>query len=299
MNMDIDCWETARAAINQLYDASICCCHYTTPEAVLSIFSEYIKSKDKGHTLVNKCSMRASHIRFLNDLKEYQEGINWLKEKNYSAENLSENMYCISFCGDANLLSQWKWYGKNSGVAIVFRTENIKFKYWDAESIEGTALLEEDIKTRPLPVCYEDAKRQDFYTRMGQSNSSGVDISRAMQNSLFIPFCKNKGFCEEKESRLIFYVPDNYQEYGITKFNINYYHNNGIIKPTLNVEFRQRDRNINIIDKLIVGPGQNQDLVFNALIHMFDNGPYKFINGNEHSCKNGVCIKKSDIPFRG
>ena len=52
---------------------------------------------------------------------------------------------------------------------------------------------------------------------------------------------------------------------------------------------------------IIVGPGYNQNLVFNALIHIFDieNSSFYEEDKSEHQCANGIKIKKSAIPYRG
>ena len=116
--------------------------------------------------------------------------------------------------------------------------------------------------------------------------------------SFFIPFCKNSGFACEEENRQIFYMPTDYMDYGIKKFNLKYNVSSDIIKPALDVNFWAKDPNENIVAGFVVGPGNNQEQIYNALIHMFDRAPFKYETKPKHECSNGVVIEKSAIPFR-
>lgn len=269
--------------------------HYTTPEAVLSIFKDYIDSGCIGNVI--NCDMRASHLRFLNDAQEFNDGIQWIENHlRRSNENLYDQIYSISFCGEGNLLSQWKWYGKNSGVAVEFNVDKIKYAYWDCKD---ELLPHIDIQTKPLSIKYTDDEKSNYHKDI-QTLNQEQKLNRNSDNiisNLMVPFCKDKGFQEEKESRLVFYTFDG-NEYGID-FKISYYVSGGVIKPTLSVKFVSEDNN-NIVKSFIVGPGQNQNLVFNALIHIFDHNNFNFSDEKTtHTCDNGIIISKSSIPFRG
>lgn len=299
--MDIKTWNAMHSAIFKLADCNReeVHCHYTTPEAFASIFASYID----GHMLkpVTDCTMRASHIRFMNDSQEYLEGVQWLrKNQRIVCNDLDDDIYSISFCGNEDLLSQWKWYGKNSGIAITFDMTNIKYKYYDVE--EG--LPDEDILTKPLPVSYTQREKCAFFKNIdSQCREMRLNQSSTVfRSNLFIPFCKNKGFAEEKESRLIFYTADA-KDAGIKPFDIKYIPTGNILKPTLNVQFRAIDENKGIIKRLTVGPGQNQDLIYQALIHIL-GGTDKSVRNDKPKANgeikiNNVSIRKSSIPFRG
>lgn len=269
--------------------------HYTTPEGLLGIFNHYLNCHSDH---ISSCTFRASHIRFLNDAMEFNAGVKYLAGIENSSIEFAEDIFVISFCGEGDLLSQWKWYGKNSGIAIEFDLEHIVYQYW--ENSKGAERLPNiDHWTKPHPVLYTDQERNDYYDQIKKANMAShikFDMTEINQE-LFVPFCKDKGFQEEKESRLAFFAPDG-QEAGI-RFPIKYYASNGMIKPTLEVKFTaQKGFDQNIIKGLTVGPGQNQSLIYNALIHMFD---YNFSfedNCNEHICSSGLVIRKSSIPFR-
>lgn len=331
--------------------------HYTDLNGLLGIFKSYIDSDlDKVET----CTMRASHLRFLNDSQEYVEGRNRYKTyiqdfnqcvKDYKAlkdyldsdgkeqpkvsdklsslkqgkENLvkaepvatdgdkddakrDESVYSISFCGEGDLLSQWKYYGKNSGIAI-------EFNFKDAECFIGDALVSEDgsviaaeygktpttYDVCPLKIAYTDIEKLVLFAMscLQPSNNGSTIVAGGPNPDILIPFCKNEAFKEERESRMVF-APDNVK--------CKYVVSDGKIKPYIPITFLTK-KGANIIKSITVGPGENQNLVYNALIHIFDSKKFRFQedNGNQsiasknmpYPCQNGVKIKKSEIPFRG
>lgn len=301
-------WNTVHQGIHLLFDSTKTSLyyHYTSIDALLSIFNNHIKSGKKGK--VNECTIRASNLRFLNDEKEYKDGVEFAQNKIDNKDSLKTILdesqgYGISFCGNGDLLSQWKWYGKDSGVSIGFNLENIKYQYWECMVDE---LPKYDILTCPLPVKYQDENKEEYWNKITKTITDNYLVQKndMLLPQLFIPYCKDKGFSEEKESRLVFYTCENGEKRGI-KFPIKYYVSNGVIKPTLNVKFISEN---NIVNDFIVGPGHNQNLIYNALIHIFDEPPFSFEDRFEqtqghqqirHKCKNGIMIYKSNIPFRG
>lgn len=301
--MDIKTWIALHSAIEKLAinKSEKSYCHYTTPAAFAGIFKKYIESHMSG--AITECTMRASHIRFLNDSKEYLDGLQWMQKKEgHSFESMSDDMYSISFCGEEDLLSQWKWYGKHSGIAISFDMTNIKYSYYKVALNE---LPDEDMNTKPLPVKYTEADKEDYYRRIVEMcEDSQLNLgSKDFRGNLFIPFCKDESFQEEAESRLIFYDVDG-KNVGIKPFEIEYVSSGNILKPTLNVMFRAIDKNKGIVKRLTVGPGQDQDLIYNALIHILGGDIWlheeiKNPDGYIQQEVNGIIIRKSKIPFRG
>lgn len=317
--------------------------HYTSSTTVLKIFEEYIKnvSNNQGKVCyVDSCNMLASNIRFMNDTQEYKDGCCFYSKllqkedfKNIKDVDCSDSIYLISFCGDGDLLSQWKWYAGESGIAICFEFDNIM-----TSTFVGTEQKLYDRLNRPVDVQYTDENKTEWTKKIiSPGDEETFKESPHFIKSAVIPFCKDIGFEEENESRLVLFLDS------INKFNISYNQTKSGIKPALNVvmklkekEFKSmllkenpRENNKNIISKLTVGPGQNQNLVFNALIHIFDRENYRFHEENEiekedsiginqlnegdfkkikfddgkvrqaYKCANGVIIMKSAIPFRG
>ena len=297
--MDFDTWDALRHGSKLLAQdiSKQIYCHYTTPEAFSCIFADHLK-KVRCEP-ITKCVMRASHIRFMNDSREYLDGCRWFKRycKTSQTNEINGDMYSISFCGDEDLLSQWKWYGKNSGIAITFDMSNIKFKYYD---VTCPALPDEDSSTRPLPVHYTTKGKKEYFEKIDQScKEKQLNQSSALfRGNLFVPFCKDKGFKEEKESRLIFYTADadTMEQAGIAPFNIRYVVSGNIIKPILDVEFRAKDPGRGIVKRITVGPGQNQELVYQGLVHILCK---ELSSGRNKTSAHGMTIQKSSIPFRG
>ena len=293
--------------------------HYTSLRALLLMFKVDMNS-------FKKCEVLASNIRFLNDTQEYLEGETFLKQQGAKIKGVGEDIYIISFCENGDLLSQWQYYAKDSGIAVGFKLSNAQYVYYNCSSGD---MKEQDDKTRPLQCYYNkyDELYQDLQENLGQNEQ--------LLPPLFIPLCKNNAFQHEKESRLVFYTIADSD----IRFDFDYNTNNPIkIKPALRVQFLAKDSKKRLIDKIIVGPGENQNTVFNTLIHIFDRDNYKFyddekfkadtsaINESQYKddknyysdiqlveweeggktikrwsykCANGIIIMKSSIPFRG
>jgi len=347
-------WEALQQLYGNLYssdtsDPSREFWHYTSAKGVLGIFKDYIEKNDDVFKNVVQCSMLASNIRFMNDSKEYEEGKECYKQfckkvdsriinvlPSDSDNPINDNIYLISFCNDGDLLSQWKWYGKNSGIAIRFNIDNIAYRTYEYENVDGKKeeFSFSDPHTKPLRVKYTEREKQEYFNTLLQHNLIRDSKAYDLLELAFIPFCKHEGFAEEKESRLVFYIGDLIMGECVKgKFDIVYnLIEEGRVKPALNVQMECYDKEqeaSNIISEMIVGPGANQELVFNFLIHVFDRINYyyhkeekseditweSFISKNEHKvcnvkckdgkyreaykCENGIVIMKSAIPFRG
>ncbi len=318
--------------------------HYTSVKGFLSIFNHYVESCFEGGN-VTECSMLASNIRFMNDLQEYREGVKAYERISHKScdPDMNDSIYLISFCGKGDLLSQWKWYGKNSGLALCFDLHNTMYETYRYVNSAGTTLEDLDVyfddKTKPIDVRYTNKAKKDLYTKLTMNNCISMSNAEQLIQPTFIPFCKDEGFKEEQESRLVFYVTDLLgDEERRPKFHLEYNTlEEGRVKPALKVGFHLNDETAcisgakNIISKVIVGPGANQELVFNSVIHLLDRINYSyqsslvtkskaikwetFINRLDHDshlvkckdgmkreaylCENGIVVMKSQIPFRG
>ena len=336
--------------------------HYTSVNGVLGIFDEYIKgvynSMDGAAKRVKECSVYASNIRFMNDSKEYEEGNELFcklcngtsgecKEKLLASQNVkNDNIYLISFCGKGDLLSQWKWYGKDSGVSLRFNLESTKYQTFSYVTKDGKEVGEDtvlyDDMTKPIAVRYDEKEKTKLFKELLRNRSIVSASAYHLVKPVFVPFCKDEGFSEEKESRLVFYYAD-LKPYGSSFPKFNFVYNKseaGRVKPALDVKFSLKDNmKDNIVSEMIVGPGINQEAVFNLLIHLFDREYYSyqtslgktvkeisyenFMNTKDHQvhrvkfsqpekgsddkaivreaylCDNGIIIEKSSLPFRG
>lgn len=338
-------WSSIHSVLREIYESDADSAreywHYTSVKGVLAIFDEYIKNSYK-EKYVTKCSFLASNIRFMNDEQEYNAGVEAYRREAKLSElepiKICDDIYLISFCGKGDLLSQWEWYGKDSGIAIKFNLPSVRYRTYSYVGSDGKEIPDleyYDIQTKPLKVCYTKDAQSNLYRFL--KNNSTIRTSKAEElfQAVFVPLCKHIGFEHEDESRLVFYetlLPSN--DKIKSRFNIQYNSSDPhMVKPALKVEFSLNPEcfdDKNLINEIIVGPGKNQELIFNLLIHVFDHKNYsyqnqlcketvinmsEFVSSNEigmrkvhytdnidreaYKCENGIVIAKSHLPFRG
>lgn len=209
-----------------------------------------------------------SQIQYLNDYQEYKAGVKVVKQKGTVGDN---NIFAVCFCGKEDLLSQWKYYGKNSGISIEFdfNTANpCRCKWWGKidniknEDNDGFLMM-------PYTVFY-DKQTSEFKKLI---NNFKLSHSKSLLESIFIPFCKNKSFHEENESRLIFYPLSD----SVCNTKIIYRVTEDKIIPQFECSIAYYDTNsCNSvpIKNVMIGPGHNQVLLFNSVIHMLERDKY-------------------------
>ena len=341
--LSVDEWEAIKGFFEETHmkDQKVEYWHYTSVNAVLGIFKEYIsKCNDDKTYFADKCSMYASNIRFMNDAKEYNEGESLFEELSEGDSNLAayrevsnDNIFLISFCENGDLLSQWKWYGKDSGISIMFNLEETEYCTISNYNDKGEKLDKQfwDKHTKPLSVKYKEGDKTNYYNKLMGENILKTSKAYNLIKPAFVPFCKDESFFDEHEHRLVFYtcnLADSKDRR--PRFNIVYNDKEkGRIKPALDVVFRVPKEKKNVISRIMVGPGNNQEMVFNFLIHLFDRSNYfyhpslnvrkgeeikwnNFLHENGvslvecedgkkricYKCENGIVIMKSAIPFR-
>ena len=243
------------------------------------------------------------------NIKNTQEDYNNIKSSNDSIISELPNHYIISFCKNGNLLGQWKYYGKDSGIAIEFDLDNciiIGNKSKERELIHP-------IQCKPHDIVYEeDVQNQKFQELFAPFYKNEYSLRcSAMQSLMLASYMKHISFKEEEECRLLIplvYFPQHEDESCLLE-RINYRESNGIIKPYIKVKlFRNDNKNKTPIKSITVGPGENQEQIFKALILLiysrFPKGKtsLKVLNNpNEYYdyiFVNGIEIRKSNYPFR-
>ena len=297
--------------------------HYTSIEGFLKMM-ENIRQK--------KCYLFAGNMMYQNDSQEFYEGIECLdKLKNelqnsdmegkkvieeaiqYCKSHINNNIYISCFSSQRDLLEQWKYYGKNSGLSIEFNFMECE-GFWDDSKIKSrkninytvrtyskddngkeipsfiTTKEEEDtqngIALCPVNVIYKDNKldelvniinsRKEVMKKLPLYSSKSHEKDFIIQTiSAFIPICKNHFFEHEKESRLLFFPFENTP--------IRYRQKNGKILPFICCTVVNKDKNKYPVKSITVGPGADQELVFNAVIN--------YVEG----IKNKVFFKEEDF----
>lgn len=280
----------------------------------------------------------ASHLSYLNDKEEHKNGLQLIGQKvkdlllnrgdelsdwteQYLDSFLSQfcnEIYVICFCSERNLLSQWKYYGNNSGIAIEYNLWGCEFSGFFSEK----SLLGRYLRKHVQKVIYDDMEKQkivdDFITERiykvyDNASLSKIDRRRKIKDELdklygLAPLFKHNSFSEEHESRLLF-MPVYNSDIESVKKVVHYRVSNGKIIPYMKIKIRGREElgeRLPVIKSLTVGPGRNQDLIFDALkhyvLHKFPGGEVKdsLTNRRDYSYIkiNGIEIRKSTMPFR-
>lgn len=308
--------------------------HYTSLENCLKMLEH------KGGYF----EMWASHISFLNDKEEHINGLkmierkvddllvskgdnlsDWIEdyeEKRIKQIKLTSDIFVICFCNERNLLSQWKYYGKNSGIAIQYDLKNCEYSGY-IQGIENVKYKNQRfINNFPHKVIYDNLQKQaivdefikEHIYNIYDSVKDDIEKKRTIERNMdmlysFAPLFKHDSFKEESESRLLFRPL--YMLPAKNASDMVYYRaSEGRIIPYMKIRIKGRVENGKrkpVIKSLTVGPGQNQDLIFEALKHFVQN---KF-SGDENHFQlesrrdysyikvNGIEIRKSSMPFRG
>lgn len=259
-----------------------------------------------------------SSIRFLNDYKEYDHGIELCTEiihslKNeYQQENENRfldilmkklvnpinDVFVVSFCEDGDLLGQWRGYGQGEyGISMGFPIRelvNHLFNHGN-DRIFAFPVIYEDMSKQLvlreiLRIGIESVKRNKY----GSVDWILSDIADLILESLYhyIPFFKDKSFADEREWRS---VHTNYAKDAKSQYPIHFRPRGSSLLPYIEVQLHQ------VVEKedkktmepclplreVIIGPSSKQDLTHESVKY------YLKMKG-----MNNVSVKDSAIPFR-
>lgn len=308
--------------------------HYTSQESFYAMFKDYIEKTDTNISSYEELKyivMFASQIQYLNDKQEYREGMQIIKDSSIDTTNLFESIFVTCFCGEEDLLSQWKYYGKNCGIAIEFDFSESTMICWYDEIKNGKRELPAPkywANIMPYNVLYSN-HNEIFYNIRRIINESYKDTSDREAANIFIPYCKNEKFKEEAESRLVFY-PIELKTIEGKEINTKIeYRNNGKLTPQFKCKIsfsdQEKAKKKIPVKSIMVGPGNNQRLVFNSIIRMLesnkehikfysddaldnilqkkstlaDNGKIGILNQRiTYKTEDGILISMSSVPFR-
>lgn len=252
----------------------------------------------------------ATHISYLNDSEEYVNGLRELRELFVNQEQEDEKkadilddsvyedalkeipqIYSISFSKEADLLSQWYMYARESGVCLGLSFSRKKQKF----QVKKKCMEKDKLKKSMKSV---DSMLRDvhYFTRMGmpyqeyqnekklidkmiQKYADEIGIKREDDANVIrlwkeiAPYIKNYEFRQEREVRLVFNaVTDG--ENVLNKDNVDlieYRNANGVLIPYIDV---YRTNGWPVVE-IMVGPGRNQARVFSSICHFVDNNDLK------------------------
>lgn len=201
------------------------------PTAAAGIFYHYTSLATLWKILENE-TLRATQARFSNDSEELKKGAAIMKEVcrkvgdgnalNGYVKLLEKNggtaidCYIVCFCGQDDILSQWRGYCRSDGVSIGFAFDEGKPQYyfknmpkdkqiacnvelypvWYVEERRNELQCSERVISREQLVSVITAKLKDICQLSGSQ-----DIKAFFDST--IPLIKHVGFCEENEFRLL------------------------------------------------------------------------------------------------
>ncbi len=255
--------------------------HYTSQESFYQMFKNYIERIDLNSESEEPLYINifASQIQYLNDKQEYKEGLLVISDEKVSADNLTDSIFVVCFCGKEDLLSQWKYYGKNCGIAIEFDFDEETVLCWYSKDGEEKILdTKYWIVNKPHKVFYDEHKENFNKIFKVIKNAGRKDETVKEAANIFIPYCKNSAFEEEDESRMVFYpVQSQLHDAGNLITKIDFRVTNGKIVPQFKckVAYGNKTGCSIPIKSIMVGPGHNQRIVFNAIISMLESNKTK------------------------
>ncbi len=255
----------------------------------------------------------ATHINYLNDSEEYINGLRELSVVMNSqvgggaelltrsvyeeASKESPQIYSISFSKEADLLSQWYMYARESGVRLGLSFPRKKQKF----EIKKKNSKKKELK-REILSTLRDVR---YFTRMGMPYSAYQKEETAIKKMIqeyekevgiqsdddanairvwkeMAPYIKNYEFRQEKEVRLVFNAVVNGENSTNGKKGdlgdlIEYRHANGVLIPYIDV---YRKEGWPVVE-IMVGPGRNQDRVFRSICHFVDYNTLKIPKINQ------------------
>lgn len=155
--------------------------------------------------------------------------------------------------------------------------------------VSSKELTRNGISLNPIKVLYEKNEKVDIIKNLIIDNREQIMDELKLANSpmnindyincvisAFIPICKNRFFSHEQESRLLFYPIDGTE--------ILYREKSNRILPYIKCTVVNKDSKKYPIKSITVGPGVNQNLVFNSVISILEGvDNEKFISENDCS----------------
>lgn len=219
----------------------------------------------------------------------------------------NRNIYILCFCMEGNSLNQWKYYGKKSGVALEFNLRKCKFSGINCDNYDMP------VNIKPYKVIYkDDVKESILKEAIDNAYKSFLEGSEDRERDLLhalakvyglCPLFKHKDFSDEKECRLIFrpLYRNNPGNTDVRKL-IKYRNRDGILLPYMEIKMHT-DGIDTVIKNIIIGPGENQELLYKSMRHfvihtrVFD----KYMKEDYSNIQEVLDshIIKSVTPFRG
>lgn len=291
--------------------------HYCTIDTFYKIVEPYI-NKEYLHRIDDNDDLEyeakairffATDLLFLNDKAEYKLGKEIVEhEAGITGTSGAEALYLACFCDDSDSLTQWKYYGKDYGLAVEFDTEDVMLNYCDICGCNDPKKTEKyprshDIAFMPFNVYYCDLDSYDkeYIKKLLPTEEELRTISLETAKLGLIPYIKHKAFKDEHESRITLY----HCETNGKNCSSNKLRSSGVIKPYIEMRIfygNKKAQKLIPIKSVTIGPCRDQSLVFTSVYHLLEEDYSKKGIDVEDldfvTTSGGIKIIKSKVPFR-
>lgn len=252
----------------------------------------YYTSTETMKYILSNGDIYATNVGYLNDSDEYINGLREIRSlldiagdfefddlKNAAKELMPEDayqkikaqssdIYSISFSRASDLLSQWHMYAKESGVQIKMNFDGHKsYNYFSGSQESGEKKLKTKIlKTKEVYYLTKIGMLPDEYRKTGKkvlnefSTYLKEDLEIISAWKMLAPFIKNYGFRQEQEVRVIFLASEH-------ELPVGYRNDRSVLKPYLDIKMEKGWP----ICEIMVGPGRNQNQVFQSICHFLEH----------------------------
>ena len=211
-------------------------------------------------------------------------------------------VYSISFTAAEDLLSQWKMYARECGVAIGFDFRR-KVSFWQGTIEEPSGKQTYGFAQNscfPQKVAYNKQMLSKELRKTVTGIQRNYDSRTYHMISLLerIPFIKHDGFSQEDEYRMVFRPYKSWKDdHTILRSDVGYREADHTLIPYLRIfcgnEVDAKDPKYQIgwpVTSLTVGPGHNQDVVFRSLIHFVESGKCKLLRLSKEEKANALSL---------
>ena len=211
---------------------------------------------------------------------------------------LNEEIYVACFSEAEDDLTQWKYYGKDCGLAVEFDLDNVKLNYCNLEKAKYDMMFD------PRKVEYD---KPETVTNCLKA-SKGEVLKRTASNvaQAMIPYWKDHNFIAEAESRIALYNVYDVENGEQKKVSSTKYRLSGeLIKPYIEMIMflnSEEGKKRLPIKSVCIGPGHNQKYILNAVYRILEPEENEINSTDtddmtEIETTNGIIIKRSLVPF--
>lgn len=169
--------------------------------------------------------LRATKVQHMNDTQEFALAVGSAEDRLKERINISHdegdrrllqniidglssiahvNICSVSFCENPDLLSQWRGYSRTSGVAIGFRSVDLKRVAWRDGGRLGTCIYQEEDQIKIIEGVIDDLLQKP--KALEAHDSADYNQLKGYFDRTLITygaFLKHSSFSEEQEWRLV------------------------------------------------------------------------------------------------